>query len=118
MILGTALSVLFLLMPVIGSLHHRSFVTKGVRDYKRHIHVWGGRVILVLGFINGGTGLRLSKAGNAGYIAYGVISGAIGILYIGVWYMKVHRAQTVIRSEETELTETPRINAPTSKGTY
>lgn len=116
-ILGTILFVLFLIMPLVGSLHHRSFVSKGTRDYKRHIHVWGGRIILILGFINGGTGLNLSQAGNPGYIAYGVLSGIIGVLYIGVWYFKVRRAQTVIAGEETELRETPNAESQVSKET-
>ncbi|OAL50047.1 hypothetical protein IQ07DRAFT_653228 [Pyrenochaeta sp. DS3sAY3a] len=114
-ILGTILFVLFLIMPIIGSFHHRSFVSKGTRDYKRHIHVWGGRIILVLGFINGGTGLKLSEAGNAGYITYGVLSGIIGVLYVGVWYLKVRRAQTAIAGEETELRESANEGPQISK---
>ncbi|KAF2797492.1 hypothetical protein K505DRAFT_358369 [Melanomma pulvis-pyrius CBS 109.77] len=103
-ILGTVITLLFILMPIIGWLHHRHRVAKGSQDFKRHIHVWGGRLLLLLGFINGITGLRLSKNKNSAYIAYGVVAGLFGVAYAGVWYLKVVKAKTKI--EETELEQT------------
>ncbi|KAF2015328.1 hypothetical protein BU24DRAFT_480128 [Aaosphaeria arxii CBS 175.79] len=87
-ILGIVISVLFLFMPAIGWFHHRHFSARGNTDYKRHIHVWGGRVLLLLGVINGGTGLSLSKAPTSGMIAYGILTAVVGIGYGYIWFRK------------------------------
>ncbi|KAI9828959.1 MAG: hypothetical protein M1819_006458 [Sarea resinae] len=52
-------------------------------------HVWLGRVLIILGIINGGLGLQLSANTTKGEIAYGIIAGVLGTLYLvvglGVW---------------------------------
>jgi hypothetical protein len=100
-ILGTVVVVLFILMPIIGWLQHRHFVTKGVKDFKSPMHVWGGRLLLLLGFINGITGLRLSKNKSSAYIAYGVVAGLCGFIYAGMLYLKNRKQKAVV--EQTEL---------------
>ncbi|KAF2250689.1 hypothetical protein BU26DRAFT_385212, partial [Trematosphaeria pertusa] len=81
-ILGIVVTILFLLQPVIGWLHHRHFAAKGTKNYKRHVHVWLGRILLVLGVINGGTGLKLSDNTTAGGIVYGIIAGLMALVYL------------------------------------
>lgn len=81
-------------MPVFGWLHHKHFVAKGTKNYKRHIHVWGGRVLLVLGVITGGTGLKLADNTTGGDIAYGVVAGLVIVAYAGVWFWSKRQAKT------------------------
>lgn len=88
-------------MPLFGWLHHRQWLATKERSYKRHIHVWGGRILLLLSFIAAITGLRLSKVNTSSYVAYGVVVGIIAITYAGVWIMKNRKAKQSV--EETEL---------------
>ncbi|KAH7068898.1 integral membrane protein [Paraphoma chrysanthemicola] len=104
-ILGTIIFILFLLMPIAGFLHHKHFAAKGARDYKRHIHVWGGRVLLILGLVNGFTGLKLAKAKGGLYAAYGVVAGVFVAAYIGIWYFVRRRKNAVCGDGEVELRE-------------
>jgi hypothetical protein len=65
------------------------------------MHIWGGRVLLLLGLINGITGVQLSKNKSPAYIAYGVIAGVFLVAYVGIVYLKNRRVQAV--AEEREL---------------
>ena len=55
-----------------------------------HIHLWLGRVALTLGIIDGALGFRISgtlkgaKWPEGWKIAYGVISGIVWIVYVGI----------------------------------
>ncbi|KAF2471188.1 uncharacterized protein BDR25DRAFT_223363, partial [Lindgomyces ingoldianus] len=88
-ILGTVIVGLFLLQPLLGWFHHRHFLAKGAKDYKREVHVWLGRGLMAIGTINGGIGIKLAsetdKSKTAG-IAYGIIAGLVFAVYLGVWF--------------------------------
>lgn len=86
MIIGIVVTILFLLEPIIGWLHHRHFLAKGTKNYKRQVHVWLGRLLLVLGATTGGTGLKLADNTTGGGIAYGIIAAIVVVIYIGVWF--------------------------------
>lgn len=103
-ILGTVVVVLFVLMPIIGWWHHRQFITTGTKDFKIAMHIWGGRLLLLLGVINGITGLQLSKEKSSAYIAYGTIAGVFAVIYVGIAYLKNRKVENVV---ETELQITP-----------
>lgn len=104
-ILGIFITVLFVVaMPLFGWLHHRHYVTHGNRNWTRSAHVWAGRLLLALGIINGGTGLKLSDNTQAGSIVYGIIATLIVVVYGGVWYWKVRQAKIMAsQSHPTEL---------------
>jgi hypothetical protein len=86
--MGIVITMLFLLQPVFGWMHHKHFAAKGTMNYKRQVHVWAGRVLLVLGVINGGMGLKLSNNTASGGIAYGVTTGVLTTTYVGIWWSK------------------------------
>ena len=48
------------------------------------VHLWYGRILIVLAVINGGLGLRLAANTKNGETAYGVIAAVMGLSYIGV----------------------------------
>ncbi|KAF2183934.1 hypothetical protein K469DRAFT_634599, partial [Zopfia rhizophila CBS 207.26] len=81
-VLGTVITALFLLQPLFGWLHHRHVLAHGIKNYKRGIHVWLGRILVALGIVNGRTGLKLSDNTTAGGIVYGVVAGLIVVAYV------------------------------------
>lgn len=85
-------------MPVMGWLHHKYFVANGTMNWKRQTHVWLGRILLVLGIVNGGTGLKLADNTKAGSIAYGVVAGIMVVVYAGIWLMYKHQAKSQVQS--------------------
>ena len=88
---------LLFFQPAAGVLHHHFFK----RDKKRNIfsygHIWLGRCVIILGIINGGLGLQLAGDSTGGKIAYGVASGVIFLLYLGVlgWNWKQEFKATI-----------------------
>lgn len=83
-ILGIAAFVVVLHQPVTGLLHHKLWKKYQDRTLWSYVHLWGGRVGIVLGMVNGGLGLALAGAGRGAVIAYAVVAGVVGVLYVGV----------------------------------
>jgi hypothetical protein len=75
--------VLVLLQPFIGLVHHRLYISAEAegkpKGFLLGIHKWYGRMIILLGIINGGLGLQLAANTRAGEIVYGVIGGLVGV---------------------------------------
>lgn len=70
--------VALLLQPFIGLLHHRRFLATEKKGLLTFIHVWYGRLLIVMGIINGGLGLQLAANSMAGKIVYSVLGGIVG----------------------------------------
>lgn len=69
------------------------------------MHIWFGRIILILAMVNGGLGLQLSDNSTGGEIAYGVICGIVGVAYIaGATFGELRRNKTV-GSQQTQKAE-------------
>jgi len=69
------------IQPFLGLWHHNNFVKTKSRGVVSYFHIWLGRTLLVLGVVNGGLGLKLSKERNSLIIAYSVIAGVVFLLY-------------------------------------
>ena len=70
--------------PMLGFLQHTFFRTHRKRGPSGHAHLWLGRVLIVLGVVNGGLGLRLVDDERDGkwrniYIGIAV---AMAVLYV------------------------------------
>lgn len=48
------------------------------------LHIWYGRILILLGIVNGGLGLRLADNSDGGEVAYGVIGGISGVAVLGM----------------------------------
>ncbi|KAK3617940.1 hypothetical protein LTR22_026544 [Elasticomyces elasticus] len=72
--LGIAIFAIMILQPAFGFLHHHLYKKYQRRTAWSHVHVWIGRVAIVLGVINGGTGLKLGHAPVGSNIAYGRVA--------------------------------------------
>jgi hypothetical protein len=73
-------------------LHHRHYLKTQGRGLISYVHVWWGRVLMVLGVVNGGLGLELARESNGYIIAYGVVSGLIFLAYFGFKAFSFFRA--------------------------
>lgn len=94
------------LQPIFGWLHHRYYTKHQGRGLISHVHIWYGRILMVLGVINGGLGLRLAGTATRYVIAYSVVAAVIFLAYVGAvafGFMKGrrHRQIKTPPSEET-----------------
>ncbi|KAH8821368.1 hypothetical protein F5884DRAFT_894148 [Xylogone sp. PMI_703] len=81
-ILGTIITALFLLQPLIGIWHHTLFKSDKVNELIHQGHIWLGRLLIILGLVNGGLGIDLANNSPGGEKVWGSIAGIFGLLYI------------------------------------
>lgn len=53
---------LLLVQPVLGFVHHRQYISNQTHAFvtRFFVHKWLGRILILLGIINGGLGLKLA----------------------------------------------------------
>lgn len=93
-----------LFQPALGIIQHLRYRKTGAKTLFGIIHRWLGRFLSVLGIVNGGIGFYYAKTKNpdippASPIAYGAISGSMGVIYIAVLIWSKHRAKANARSK-------------------
>lgn len=55
----------------------------GKKNYKRVLHIWYGRILIALGIICGGMGVKLAANATKGETAaYGAVAGVVFVAYI------------------------------------
>ncbi|RSL80373.1 hypothetical protein BHE90_005405 [Fusarium euwallaceae] len=81
--MGTIVVALMGLQPILGYAHHRYFRSHGKRGIISHVHIWFGRILMILGIVNGGLGLQLASSSTGYIVAYSVIAGIAALLYTG-----------------------------------
>jgi hypothetical protein len=109
-IIGIVLFAMLVVQPLAGWLHHRQFMRSGQRKAVSHVHIWNGRIAIILGMINGGLGLKLGGVETRYTIAYSVVAGVIGLAYITaiVWgEMARGRRTSVAPSEQEKIRQSP-----------
>jgi hypothetical protein len=86
-IIGTIVVCLLFLQPFGGIIHHCLFSKNQTSTIFGIGHRWLGRIILILGAINGGLGLQLAAEETPPIIAYGVLTGIFFLLWVAavVW---------------------------------
>ncbi|KAK1772790.1 hypothetical protein QBC33DRAFT_522492 [Phialemonium atrogriseum] len=81
-ILGTVVDAALLLQPFLGYMHHRRYLSTQKRTAWTHVHIWYGRLLILLGIDNGGLGLHLASDtpahSRAGTVVYSVLAGIVG----------------------------------------
>ena len=70
------------IQPILGFVHHKQYRKQQRRGVISHIHIWYGRILMILGIVNGGLGLELAGGPNSFIIAYSVVAGIVAVLYI------------------------------------
>ena len=120
--LGIAILVLAFFQPILGLVHH-SLYKKRVAAVKQgnttklpgrtvpgHAHLWLGRILIVLGMINGGLGLRLASNSpnernkHAKAIAYGVCAGLMFLLYVAFVILGERRRSNERKQQQVDVT--------------
>ncbi|KXT14817.1 hypothetical protein AC579_4079 [Pseudocercospora musae] len=81
-IIGTVVFGLMLTQPLWGIIHHRMYKKTQGRTISSWFHLSVGRIVILLGIINGGLGLQLGGKSKGAKIGYGVGAGIMGLLYI------------------------------------
>jgi hypothetical protein len=93
-IIGMVLLGVLFFQPLGGLLHHRAYKAKQSRSGVSYAHIWLGRAAVILGMINGGLGIQLAGDVPQGYlIAYAVVAGVMGLLFIGTMIYGESRSQ-------------------------
>jgi hypothetical protein len=83
LVIGIVIFALLFFQPFLGIIHHLGFKKHSQRGVVSHIHIWLGRILITLGIINGGLGLRLAGIRRSGvYIAYGLVAGIIWLVWM------------------------------------
>ncbi len=100
---------LLLFQPALGLVQHLRHRKLGERTIFGHIHRWLGRILILLGIINGGLGLHVSGEIGSEHvprwsvIAYTIIAVVVGIIYIAVALgVGFFRKRKGVSKEETE----------------
>ncbi|EOD49164.1 putative integral membrane protein [Neofusicoccum parvum UCRNP2] len=81
-VIGLLVFALLFFMPIFGWLHHQLFKKYGHRTFWSYTHIWLGRLLITLGIINGGLGLKLASGPRDWTIAYGVVAGIVWVTYM------------------------------------
>lgn len=84
---------LVLFQPAMGLLQHRFFRKTGGKGPFAYIHRWFGRLMILLGIINAGLGLKIAQGPRGAVIALSIVAGIVGLFYIGVisWIKRPRR---------------------------
>lgn len=81
---------LLLFQPALGLIQHLKYRKYGRSTIFGQVHRWHGRILIVLGIINGGLGFYVSGPVGSdnvprwAVIAYSVVAGLVGLFYIAV----------------------------------
>ncbi|TGO19161.1 hypothetical protein BTUL_0005g00070 [Botrytis tulipae] len=98
MIFGIIIVILFFIQPFLGLIHHWRYMRARQRGTFGHIHLWYGRILIVLAVINGGLGLQLAANTRNGEVAYAVVAAFMGAFYIGVVILTSMRKRRLNRN--------------------
>ncbi|MCJ1358085.1 MAG: hypothetical protein MMC33_008083 [Icmadophila ericetorum] len=120
-IIGLVVFALLVLFQPIGGLLHHLIIRKSVERSQTFIgesHKWLGRVLILLGAINGGLGLQLSANTTGGEIAYGVVAGVVFIIYVIVDVVTINKDKRTNKGEKGEKMISPStgMRSPTTNG--
>jgi hypothetical protein len=85
--------------PILGLIHHSQFKKLRRRQVWSHLHLWNGRIMIPLGIINGGLGLRMAGASNGIKTAYGAVAGVLGGLWLLVAIFSEVRRRKAARQD-------------------
>lgn len=94
------------IQPVLGWLHHLYYRKHQRRGIMGHVHIWYGRILIILGIINGGLGLQLAGSSRTWVIIYSVLAGVFSALYIGSIVTGHVKKRNRVKEIGTPLSET------------
>jgi hypothetical protein len=102
-IIGLFMFAMLWLIAAGGFLQHLAYRKHQRRTIIGHVHMWIGRAIITLAFINGGLGLQLAGEHGGALIAYGVIAALIWLAWMAItflWAIKGKRLDSWVMVDE------------------
>ena len=69
-----------------GFLQHLAFRKHQRRTIVGQIHMWVGRALITLAFINGGLGLQLTGEHDGKLAAYGVVAALVWLAWMAITF--------------------------------
>lgn len=93
------------MQPFLGIVHHLLYRREGKGTLFGLLHCWYGRAIIILAVVNGGLGLKMAGNSRGGEIAWGVIAGAMLLVYLGAsaYSLKGNKTQKKTKDKDEEL---------------
>jgi len=111
-IIGIVVFALLIFQPVLGYIHHVAFKRYRRRTAWSYAHIWLGRIVITIGIINGGLGLKLANNTRSGEIAYGVVAGLIWLVWMAAAvYGEIKKARLAREGKQGD-TEVPDAQSP------
>jgi len=102
------------IQPVLGFLHHSHYKKYTARGAVSYAHIWYGRILILLGIINGGLGLQLAGAPTAFTAVYIAITIVVAILYLLFQFVGLSRRRRA-EKESFQSVDEPRELRPLQK---
>jgi hypothetical protein len=101
--MGTIVVALLGIQPILGWIHHSAYKRHQRRTFVSYVHIWYGRALMALGIVNGGIGMHEAGTDSKYKIAYAVVAGVLGGLYIGaaIWGIIKSRRSPRVSSKES-----------------
>lgn len=96
------ISLLLVLQPATGILHHKSFRRWGNRTAFSYAHILYGIPLITLGAINGGLGLQLSAEPLKYTVTYGVLAGVVWVLWMSATLISHTRRESSLYQDTTK----------------
>lgn len=119
-ILGIVVFALLIFQPFTGYLHHRAWLRIKQRGGWSFLHVWLGRIAIIIGIVNGGLGLQLgmqlpfARPSQTWVIVYSVVAGVLGSLYILSIFIGEKRRSKQIALKKAKRQSTSRNSSSSS----
>jgi hypothetical protein len=111
-IIGIVVLALLIFQPLLGYIHHLYFKRTHRRTAWSYAHIWLGRIVITIGIINGGLGLKLANNSRSGEIAYGIVAGIIWLVWMAAAvYGEIKKARLKREGKEGR-TEVPDGRSP------
>lgn len=81
-IIGLVVLAALFFQPILGIIHHKRFKRVKRRQAWSYMHLFNGRVFIILGIINGGLGLKIARESTGLKVAYAVVAAIMGSLWM------------------------------------
>lgn len=96
--MGVVIVCMIPVQALLGQMHHTMFLKTEARSLWSYGHIWFGRLVIILGVVNGGIGLgpSLADAPSGWVVAYVVVAGLMAVLYT-LFYMLKKRSNKKVR---------------------
>lgn len=105
-------------------MHHLLFKKHLRRTFWSYAHLWLGRIIVTLGIINGGLGLRLARKlpivgppGRGAIIGYSAAAGVMWLLYV-LAVVLGERRRSRVRQTAAQATGNEKAYASSKSSSY